>query len=299
MIGGTGLVGTPIVRELDQAGWTVRVASRHASDARAKLGPRVELVPGDANRPEDMERAMTGCRAALICTTDLLDPYLELRLTHTIVKLAPRLGVERIGLISGASVAAERRYFPMIDAKYQAEETLKAGRTPWVILRLTWLMESLERFVQGKRASVLGRQPAVIHPIAGPDVGRMVSRAFELDEAVGHTFTLHGPAGGTLKKWLEDYCALVLPDARVKNAPLWLVGAVALLSRRPDLKAAVAMMRYFDPLPEYGDPTEANRILGAPTLTLKQWAASLPAREAPAARDAPHALGGPMARPSA
>jgi NAD(P)-dependent dehydrogenase (short-subunit alcohol dehydrogenase family) len=49
VIGGTGVVGAPIVRQLDQAGWTVRVTSRNASQARAKLSPRVELVAGDAS----------------------------------------------------------------------------------------------------------------------------------------------------------------------------------------------------------------------------------------------------------
>src|SRR2546421_2691459 len=113
VIGGAGLVGTPIVRQLDREGWNVRVASRHATDARAKLGPRVELVSGDANHLEDMERAMAGCRAVLICVSDLLDPYLDVRVTRNVVKLAAKLGIERVGLISGASVAEERREFPM------------------------------------------------------------------------------------------------------------------------------------------------------------------------------------------
>jgi len=52
--------------------------------------------------------------------SDLLDPYLDLRVTKAVVKLAPTLGIGRICLISGPSVAEERRNFPMIDAKYQA-----------------------------------------------------------------------------------------------------------------------------------------------------------------------------------
>jgi uncharacterized protein YbjT (DUF2867 family) len=284
VIGGTGVVGAPIARQLEQAGWNVRVASRKATQARAKLGPRAELVSGDANRREEMERAMAGCRAVLICVSNLLDPYLDLRVTQTVVELAPGLGIERIGLISGPSVAEERRSFPMIDAKYLAEEHLKAGGIPWVIIRPTWPMESLARFVQGNRASILGRQPATIHPVAGADVGRMVSRAFELDEALGRTFTIHGPAACTMKTWLGGYCALVRPQARVKNVPFWMLSVVAALSRNPNLKAVVALMKYFEGQPEHGDPAESNRILGAPTITLEQWVASLrSSREAPAA----------------
>jgi uncharacterized protein YbjT (DUF2867 family) len=279
VIGGTGVVGAPMVRQLDRADWSVRVTSRNASQARDRLGPRVELVQGDANRPEDMKRAMTGCRAVLICVSDLLDPYLDLRLTRTVVMLAPGLGIERVGLISGPSVARERRYFPMIDAKFQAEEHLKTGSVPWVIIRPTWPMESLARFVQGNRASVLGRQPAVIHPVAGDDMGRMVRRAFELDEAAGRTLTIHGPEAFTMKQWLGSYCALVRPQASVKNVPFWVLSLVALLTANRTLKAAIALMKYFENLPEFGDPEEANRILGAPTITLEQWAASRKAGE--------------------
>jgi len=284
VIGGAGLVGTPIVRCLVEAGWDVRVTSRKASEARARLGAGVELVSGDATRVEDLEPAMMGCRAVLICVSNLLDPYLDLKVTRNVVELAPRLGTERIGLISGASVAQERRGFPMIDAKFQAEERLKAAGIPWVILRLTWPMESLARFVRGNRATILGRQLATIHPVAGADIGRMVTRAFELEDATGHTFTIHGPTACTMKQWLSDYCALLHPNARVKNAPLWMLSVVAALTRNRELEAAVELMRYFDRQPEYGDPAAANRILGTPTITLRQWVAGLqPTKEPQAA----------------
>jgi len=275
VIGGTGLVGAPIVRQLDLAGWKVRVTSRNASQASSKFGPQVELVSGDASHPEDMGRALAGCRAVLSCVSDLLDPYLDLRVIQTIVSLAPGLGIERIGMISGPSVAQERRSFPMIDAKFQAEEHLKASGIPWVIIRPTWPMESLARFVQGKRASILGRQPAIIHPVAGADIGRMVGRAFELEEALGRTFTIHGPSACTMKQWLEEYCALAHPQARVNSVPFWVLAIVAMLTRNATLKAVVKLMKYFEDLPEHGDPLEANRILGAPCITLAQWVAAM------------------------
>jgi uncharacterized protein YbjT (DUF2867 family) len=274
VIGGTGLVGTPIVRQLDRTGWKVRVMSRNATRARESLGPRVELVRGDANRAADVEGALSGCDAALISVSDLLDPYLDARVARSVAELGQRLGIGRVGLISGASVAEERRHFPMVDAKVQAEQSLRESGLPWVIVRLTWPMESLVRFVRGKHAMILGEQPAVLHPVAGADVGRMVERALSLDEAIGHTFTIHGPSAMTMRQWLEQYCALAAPDARVSSLPLWAASLVAKISRKAGLRAAVELMRYFDGLPEFGDPTEANRILGAPTITLVEWVES-------------------------
>jgi uncharacterized protein YbjT (DUF2867 family) len=275
VIGGTGLVGTPIVRTLAERGWDVRVLTLDAQPD-AKFGPGVELVTGDAKSEQTLSLAMTDRQVVLISVSNILDPYLDLDVTRAVVKVARDLELDRIGLISGASVDEERRWFPLTDAKFQAEQLLKASGMPWVVIRLTWPMESLARFARGKRASTMGRQPAVIHPVAGADVGRMVTRALEVDEALGHTFTIHGPQAYTMKQWLTEYRALTGSPTRVRSTPFWMLSIIATLTRNRQLAAAIDLMKYFERLPEYGDPTEANRILGAPTLTLEQWVASLP-----------------------
>lgn len=274
VLGGAGLVGAPIVRQLEEAGWNVRVMSRHATAARDKLGAGVELVDGDATVHGDLDGAMTGCDAVLVCVSDLLDPYLDVRVTRNALALGREHGIERIGLVSGASVAEERRWFPMIDSKFEAERLLSGSDIPWFVVRLTWPMESLVRFVRGNHADILGHQPAVIHPVAGADIGRMVARAFELDEAVGRIFTIHGPEAYTMASWLEAYGALTPAHAHVKPIPFWIASAMAAVTFDATLKAAIALMKYFEALPEFGDPTEANAILGAPEITLEQWAAS-------------------------
>jgi uncharacterized protein YbjT (DUF2867 family) len=271
VIGGTGMLGRPIVAALDRAGWKVRVTSRNASKAREGFEPHIELVSANASHLAELEEAMDGCHEVLICVSDMLDADLDARVTDNVVTAAPRLGITRIGLVSGASVDESRRYFPMTRSKYEAETQLANSGIPYFIIRPTWLMESLPRFVRGTRAMMFGKQPTVVHAVAGADVGRMVARAFELDEAVGHTFTIHGPVGHPLKEWIEEYCALTHSGARVKTVPLWMMWIMARLTRNRELAAVVSMMRYFDGLPEFGDPDEANRILGAPTITLREW----------------------------
>ncbi len=284
VVGGTGLVGKPIVRELIRRGQRVRVASRHATpeafqnrpdgSSIADLSPsisEIECIATDARDESALKAALRDCQAVVISVSDLLDPYLDRDVTECIVNLAPQMGVKRVALISGASVAEERRYFPLIDAKFQAEELLKSSGIPSVILRLTWPMESLVRFVRGNRATLLGKQPAVLHPIAGADVGRMVATALALNGTSPQTFTLHGPEAHTMRSWLEAYCTAAAPQAKVSHAPLWIASALATLSANRQMKAAVALMRYFDGQPEYGDPTEANRLLGAPRIGLDAW----------------------------
>ncbi len=55
--------------------------------------------------------------------------------------------------------------------------------------------------------------------------------------------------------------------------PLWLVRMTAMLSGNEQRKFAVALMAYFEKVGEPGDPSEANRLLGGPSVTLDEWLA--------------------------
>ena len=56
--------------------------------------------------------------------------------------------------------------------------------------------------------------------------------------------------------------------------PFWLVRLMAVLTQSPNLRAAGDMMAYFEKVGELGDPSEANTLLGAPSITLDQWLAA-------------------------
>ena len=58
--GGTGFVGANVVRELLDAGVTVRVLARAGSDRRALGTLPVEIVEGDLCVPASLRRAVAG-----------------------------------------------------------------------------------------------------------------------------------------------------------------------------------------------------------------------------------------------
>lgn len=59
--GATGYIGGRLVPQLLDAGHDVRVLARDGEKARAQpWGHEVEIVVGDATRPEDVERAVDG-----------------------------------------------------------------------------------------------------------------------------------------------------------------------------------------------------------------------------------------------
>lgn len=66
LIGATGLLGEPVARGLEDAGFSVRVMSRNISRARAKFSEPFEIVEGDALMRADVEEVLTGCDAVHI-----------------------------------------------------------------------------------------------------------------------------------------------------------------------------------------------------------------------------------------
>ncbi|MEM6929199.1 MAG: NAD(P)H-binding protein, partial [Myxococcota bacterium] len=69
VLGGTGLLGRPVVRSLLDGGHTVRLLTRSGERTRQTFGEAVEIVEGSATSPEDVARALEGMDAAHVNLT--------------------------------------------------------------------------------------------------------------------------------------------------------------------------------------------------------------------------------------
>jgi hypothetical protein len=147
---------------------------------------------------------------------------------------------------------------------------------PFTVFKPAYFMDTLPRHVQGSRAVVIGRRQPPLHMVAGADFGAMVARAFRTPEATNRVFFVQGPEAVTIPDALRLYCSLVEPGKRVVTVPLPVMAAVDRLFMGGRLRRTVELMRLMQRVGELGDPTEAHRILGAPTTTLAQWCETRP-----------------------
>ena len=221
----------------------------------------------------------SGCHAVHISLDGRLDPDLERRGAESIARMAGVHGCSRITLLSGTSVAAENCWYAGTRAKFEAEAAVRASGVPYTIFQATFFMETLPRFVRGRQASILGTQPQPWHWVAVDDFGRMLSRAYRTPPSVNKTLHVFGPAACTLPQALQIYCAMLRPGARIMAVPFWLADLLARIWRDQELKAVLPFFRYSEVVPEAGDPSEANALLGAPTTTLLQWCQQQAARQ--------------------
>ena len=278
VVGATGMLGAPVARRLLADGWRVRCLVRDPARARVKLGDGYEYVAGDVTVPSTLDNAFDGCDYVHLSLRggNTLASYelQEVQGSAHCASAARRHGLRRITYLSGAGrIGPEfEQYFP-VRVKRAVEASLAASGVPWTVFRATHFMESLGLFIRDGRASVLGRQPHALHYMAASDYAVMASRALDSNATAGRALCLWGPEAFTMRAALERYVSVVHPGLAVGVLPLPIARMIAVLSRNRDLRFAAELFRAFQAIGECGDPSEANRLLGAPTTTLDAWLA--------------------------
>ncbi len=143
VIGGTGLVGRHVVRELAGRQWPVRAMRRWDSPAKGLDFPKVDVVVGDVFEPTSLAEAMAGVNAVIYCAAPDIDLDYSQILRRSVEGIRRVLAacrdydVERMVLTSSASTMGrgvpgsrlnEDSYYlpgsskdPFAEAKYAVE----------------------------------------------------------------------------------------------------------------------------------------------------------------------------------
>jgi uncharacterized protein YbjT (DUF2867 family) len=275
VIGATGMLGRPVAERLHAEGFAVRALVRSPERARHLLPTGVDIVQGDVTQPETLARALDGCAGVHINLKGGPDEADYERIEHqgprAIAQAARAAGVRQLTYLSSYTIAAHTATSPEAQAKWRAEEAIRASGVPYTIFRATWFMETLPLFVRGRTAIVIGRQPHRLHWLAADDYARMVARSYQTPEALGQALYLYGPEALTMREALQRYCATLASHVTVLTLPVALSAGLARLTGDTELRSLTTLMAYYNRHGERGDPAPARAICGLPKITLDQW----------------------------
>ncbi len=135
--GGTGVIGSEVLRLLSQAGVPARALVRNPQKAQ-KL-PGIIWVVGDLARPETLITAFEDAK-----TVFLLTHYFEdmVELQHNAIAAARAAGVTHVVKVS-AFAASDHSNAPIGRWHYQVEKELQASGMAWTMLRPHHFMHNL------------------------------------------------------------------------------------------------------------------------------------------------------------
>ena len=276
VLGATGMLGRPVSYSLKESGFQVRIMTRDLRKGHKAFDNSFEMVSGDPMEIGRLEDALDGCYGVHIS----LPNEVEQQVAENVANLALRHGVKRISYISGATVAEENCWFPMINRKFLAEKAIREAGVPSTILCPTWVMEGLSLFINQGRAAVFGKQPCHYHWVAADDIARMISNSYVLGETMSKRYIVHGPEAICIQEALRRYCAVFHPEIKdVSSMPFLLVKLLAIITGNQVLKGAGEMMSYFEKVGEWRNLPEINEALGVPMMTLDMWLQKNRARE--------------------
>ncbi len=191
VLGGTGTVGSEVVRRLRERGEDVRVVTRSAEKA-AELSEGVEGVVGDLTDPDtygdifrDLDTVFLLNAVAMTETHEGLAALNE----------AKRAGAERIVYLS-VQQADAGAHIPHFASKVAIEDALKGSGVPYTILRPSNFYQNDYWFKDGMTEHGVYAQPlgsVGVSRVDVRDIGEAAANALTRDEFEGGTYTLAGP----------------------------------------------------------------------------------------------------------
>jgi hypothetical protein len=156
-------------------------------------------------------------------------------------------------------------------------------RTEWnSIFRCTMVLETLPHWQY-----LIGPQPTKWHWIAADDYAAMVAKAYVTPAAANQTFFVYGPGPPlTLEEALNDYFLPIgggggatdndyyssSSRTSIPQFPTWFMTIRSWLPGNELLRdKTLPKFAWLAKISEGGDPQPAQDLLGAPTITIKQW----------------------------
>src|SRR5215210_3155302 len=165
--GGTGTLGTEVVRLLTERGLKVRILTRDPDGAEHERGDLVEIICGDVRDARAVGRAVAGAQTVISAIQGFAGAApagpraVDRQGNSNLIQAAKAGEAEHLVLVSiqGAAPDHPMELFRM---KYLAEEELKESRLAWTIIRPTAYMETWaaligEPLLKSGRTRIFGR----------------------------------------------------------------------------------------------------------------------------------------------
>ncbi len=220
VFGGSGFVGTQVVRALAKRGWRVRAAVRRAHLA-VHLRPmgdvgQIQIMTANVAMRETVDAAVDGADVVINLVGALYEAgrvrfdRVHAEGAKNVAEAAAAAGASRLVHVSalGADPKSPSKY---ARSKAEGEAAVRQAFPNATILRPSIIFGEGDGFFD-RFASTLGYAPALplfgggatrFQPVYVADVAEAIARAVERTDAAGQTYEIGGPKAYTFKELLE------------------------------------------------------------------------------------------------
>lgn len=243
IFGGTGFIGTQIVRELAKKGWTIKVATRVPESAYflRPNGAVGQVVPFacDYSDPKSIASAVQGAEVVVNCIGILFKRKKgDFARTHTeipgtIAKMCKKEGVERFVHISAAGIETNKSRYA--ESKREGEKAVQKNFPDATILKPSIVFgpedDFFNKFAELSRylpfLPLIGGGKTRFQPVFVGDVADAVMAAIERPDTgdaspLGQSYELGGPEVLTFEDIYERIFSYTKRRRPLVSLPWWI-----------------------------------------------------------------------------
>ena len=269
--GGTGTLGTQVVRLLTARGLEVRILTREPARAEHLQSDLVEVVSGDVRVPAAVERAVDGATTAISAISGFGETggsnsqTVDRQGNHNLIRAAQASAAEHFILVSVQGAAPDHP-MELLRMKYLAEQELKASGLAWTIIRPTAYMETWgtligEPLLKTGKTRIFGRGNNPINFVSAHDVARFVELAVVNPAMRGELVEVGGPENLSLRQFAQTFETVSGKVGNKSHVPLAMVRLMSVLMRpvNPTLARQAQAGVVMDTHDSSFDPSETSR----------------------------------------
>lgn len=207
LTGGTGFVGSEVLRQLVSAGYEVRALVREGSEDKLTVSDGVAIHPGDITDAASLVGGLDGCDAVIHLVGIIREfprrgvtfKKMHVLATENVLAAAEEQGVKRF-LHMSSNGTRERSNTGYHRTKWQAEEMIRKSSLDWTIFRPSLIFAPGSEFVH-MLSEVIRRLPIVpvigdgryrMQPVALNEVASSFVKALEMPKTTGQIYHLGG-----------------------------------------------------------------------------------------------------------
>ena len=253
VFGGSGFIGTQVVRQLAKAGWRIRVAVRnpnlgYAMRLHGDVG-QIDVIQANVRNEASVQRAVEGATAVVNLVGVLYEQgrqgfqAVHVMGARTVAEAARAAGVTQLVQMSalGADINSPSKY---ARSKAEAEAAVREAFPGAVIVRPSLVFGQddgfFNRFAQMAALSpvlpLIGGGRTRFQPVFVGDVAKAIARLTTDPDAAGETYELGGPADFSFRRLME----IILEETGRRRMLLPLpFGVAGVLGAIGDVAAAV------------------------------------------------------------
>jgi len=277
VIGATGMIGTPVTKELLKAGFEVTAFVRSIESEKHTFPTGVNFVQGDLKNKTEISNAIKDADAVYISIAsgpngkeNEFSP--EVGGVDNIISALKSSSVRQVGYLSSFLARNYKGDWWVMKAKKQAIQKFKNSNIPFTIFYPANFMQNFNGGMRdGKKVNIIGTSNEKSWWIDAEDFGKQVANAFKTEKSLNREYAVQGleplTTAEATKTFVENH---IKEKLTIGKLPMGMAKFLSFFFK--PLRFVVPLITVMNNNKETFEAQQTWDELGKPTITVEKFA---------------------------